>query len=202
MKFIRYPIRSAHHKGSVLYRYFFEALSGQDWRGHNFTTMAELIGVDDKGEYVTTRKGFYKAGDPKGGKDVAKLTKYGGKRGPISPEQIPSYLMSQIKGTTPVQVQQMIGMATGETDAFDGITRSLGLNTGSTYPNEKKLKKEFSEEYVRAIENKQPLAKLRKKVRDYNEKQKDRGKEALPITWGDIKKKAVKQIKANRAKRR
>ena len=200
MKFVRYPIRSAHHKGSVLYRYFFEALSGQDWRGHSFTTLPEILGVDDKGEYATDKKGFYKAGDPKGGKDIARLTKYGGKRGPISPEQVPSFLMAQIKQTTPVQVQQLIGMATGETDAFDGISRSLGLNTGSTYPNPKKQRLEWVDEYVKAIEAKEPLSDLRKKVREYNNMQKIQ--EEDPITWGSIKTKAVKQIKLNRAKRR
>jgi len=54
LKFLVHPIRSAHHKGSVLYKFFHEALTGVDWAGRRFTKADELTGHDyQKGLYKT-----------------------------------------------------------------------------------------------------------------------------------------------------
>jgi len=190
LKFIRHPIRSLHHKGSVIYGTFHEAMAGTDWKGHRFTTLSELVGVDDKGVYLTTTK-THKKGDPKGGRLAGKLTIYGGK-GPLSPEQIPSYIASQLIGVQPIQVQNLIAMLTGEVAAFDGIARSLGMHTGTTYPTRKSIREEFIEEYIKLRKTKKSLKNLREKVKKYNLKHKENEEET--ISWKSIGKAGYKRI--------
>jgi hypothetical protein len=48
--------------------------------------------------------------------------------------QIPSYLISQGRGVTPIQVQNAIGWAVGEINWFDAISKGAGFYTSSTYP--------------------------------------------------------------------
>ena len=144
LKFIIHPIRSAHHKGSVIYKMFHEALVGVDWAGRRITTASELFGVDyDKGYYKTTRKGRYKKGDPKFGKLKGKTVTYdwGGKKGPISYEQIPSYMLAQVKGIQPVQVQNLIGWVAGSMEGFDTTLNSLGVSLKTTYEKGAEKKK-------------------------------------------------------------
>jgi len=142
IKFILKPLVSAKHKGSVLFKMFFEALTGTDWRGRRFTTYKELIGADkEKGYYKTTRKGKYKAGDPKFGKLKGQTVVWDYKKrgGTITYDQIPSYIISQAEGATPVQVQNLISWITGEMAGFEAGGRSLGLRVSVGY--EKKNKK-------------------------------------------------------------
>ena len=161
LKFAIDPLRSAHHKSSIISGMIFESLSGEDWAGRSFTTVDELLGVDDKGIYQKTvkphkkgdpvynEKGYYtgkeykttvteekayKKGDPKGGKDKGKLVKWnfgGGK--PVSYETIPSYTLSQVKGSQPVQLQNFIAWHIGEMEAFDAILNSAGVGVKTTY---------------------------------------------------------------------
>jgi hypothetical protein len=128
------PIRSAKHKGSPLARMFMEAFTGSDWKGDGFTTASELFGTDDKGYYKNDGPG-YRAGDPKGGqlrgKFVSRTTKPGVLSvsvGDPSETQLISYLASQVKGSTPVQVQEFFAVLEGQRTAFDGIARSIGLH--------------------------------------------------------------------------
>lgn len=139
IKFILHPFRSAHHKGSVIYKMFYEALSGTDWAHRRFTTISEILGIDKgKGYYKTTRKGYYKKGDPKWGKLKGQtVTWRTGKKGPLSYERIPSYLISQFKGIQPVQIQNLIAWIMGEMEAFDAIGKSAGLRIATTYEEEK-----------------------------------------------------------------
>ena len=195
LKFIRHPIRSLHHKGSVVYGTFHEAMSGTDWKGQKFTTLQELIGIDDKGVYLTTTK-KHRAGDPKGGKLAGKLVTYGGK-GPISLEQMPSYMVSQLIGIQPIQIQNLIAMLTGEVAAFDGIARSLGMHTGTTYPTTKSIREDFIEEYINLREGRKSAVNLQKKVRKYNLKHK--GNEI--IKWPNIVEGAKKRQDAKKAKK-
>jgi len=115
-KFITHPVKSAHHKGSVVYGAGHEALVGADWAGRKFTTFEELL---DTGETVKWGPGS-----------------------PISYEQFPAYALSQIIGMQPIQVQNFIGWANGEIDEFDAISRSLGIRTtrGYSEPQSNKLK--------------------------------------------------------------
>ena len=137
------PIRSlavsAKYKGSVATRILADGITGKDWAGREFTTMAELLGIDDKGKYKNNRKGYYKKGDPKGGKLKGKLTKWsmGGIK-PIGLDQIPSFLIYEAESSMPIQVQNAIGYLSGQVDAFDAISKSLGVHTSTTYPPKKK----------------------------------------------------------------
>ncbi len=107
LKFVTDPIRSLHHKGSVISGVGQEALSGVDWAGRKFTTLGELI---ETGETVKFGQG-----------------------GAISWEQFPSYVLSQLKGFQPVQIQNILAWAAGEMEAFDAFTNSLGLGVRTTF---------------------------------------------------------------------
>ena len=134
MKFILHPIKSAKHKGSVLFNFFYDAVTGTDWAGRRFTTLPELIGQDkDKGLYKTSRTGKYKKGDPKFGKLKGKTVTFDYKRHPLTYEQTPSYLVNKLKGVQPVQVQNGISWMMGEMEGFDALANSLGLGITSTY---------------------------------------------------------------------
>ena len=113
-KFITDPFRSAHHKGSVIFGTFYEAISGADWAGRQFTDLEELLAT---GETVKWGPGH-----------------------PLSYPQIPSYILSQIIGTQPVQVQNLLAWLAGEMEGFDAITNSLGLGTSTTYNLSEKAK--------------------------------------------------------------
>ncbi len=141
LKFILHPFRSLKHKGSVISRFFLDAITGRDWAGRKFTTLSELIGIDDKGVYKTTRKGKYEKGDPKGGKLKGRLVeKFSfGSTDPITYDRIPSYLLAMARSSMPIQIQSMLSYLSGEMDAFDALTRGLGFMTARTF--EKKEEK-------------------------------------------------------------
>jgi len=185
MKFIFHPVRSAHHKGSVVYRTFHEAMAGTDWKGHRFTTIPELLGVDDKGYYLTNTKD-HRIGDPKGGKLAGKSVTFGGKKGPIEPGQFASYLVSQAKGVQPIQIQNFMAYLQGEIEGFDAISRSLGIHTASTYSAEegvegdwkkhKRRLKEIHAQYVRSETKAAFLKEHRADVVAYKRSGKQQGK--------------------------
>jgi hypothetical protein len=141
IKFVRDPFGSAKHKGSIFSRIFLEAATGENWRGKKFTTASEWWGSDDKGVYKTTRKGKYRRGEPKGGKLRFNLTKWEfGGGGAIKYDQVPSFTMHQALNSMPVQGQQAVNFIIGEMDAFDSITKGLGLYTSSSTPKKSKKK--------------------------------------------------------------
>ena len=107
MKFMRDPIRSAHHKGSVVYSLFHEMFAGVDWKGHRFTDLRELT---ETGKTVTWGPG-----------------------GTISFKKLPSFAISQLIGMQPVQIQNLVSWWLGEMESFDAIGNSLGLGITSTY---------------------------------------------------------------------
>lgn len=199
MKFIAHPIRSAHHKGSVMYRLFHEAMAGTDWKGHRFTTISELIGVDDKGVYVTTRKGKYEAGEPKGGKLRGKTTTmdFTGRKGPIEISQLPSFAIAQFKGIQPIQFQNIIGWIQGEIEGFDAISRSSGLHTSSTYPSKKNITDDFVQDWLDAKKD-DSLDLLRERVRQYNNDQKKIGDNGISVEWSSIAKKGLQLYNAGK----
>lgn len=150
VKFIVHPVTSAHHKGSVVYRLFHEALVGTDWRGRGFTNWDELIGIDEKGVYKTTRKG-YKKGDPKGGKLKYQLTKFQlGGGSPLEYGQLPSYTLHELRGLQPIQIQNLIYWLNGEMDGIQAIGKSLGFHMAVTKapPTEKVPKKKEGDEEI------------------------------------------------------
>jgi hypothetical protein len=130
LKFILHPFRSFKHKSSVLGRIAADAAWGADWAGRPFTTWAELLGVDDKGVY----KAGERAGLPKGGKLRGRLVqKQRGAWRPISYETLPSFLLYEARQSLPIPIQQGIGWLAGELDAFDALTKSVGMMTATTY---------------------------------------------------------------------
>lgn len=107
LRLLTHPVRFAQNKGSVLYRTLQEALTGQDWTRREFTTLEELL-------------------------ETGKTVKYG-KGHPIEWNQFPSYILSQVIGTMPVQLENFIRYVNGEMEAFDAIGQSVGAGVVSTY---------------------------------------------------------------------
>lgn len=112
-KFMADPVKSAKYKQSIVGGTIFEGLAGTDWAGRGFTTIEDLL----------------KEGETVG---------WGPKTGPVNWEQFPSYALSQLMGAQPIQVQNMIGYMNGEMDGFDALSKSIGLNTTTTYEKKKK----------------------------------------------------------------
>ena len=161
---VRSLLKSAKYKGSVITRIFADGITGKDWKGSEFTTILELLGTDDKGVYVTSRKGKYEKGDPKGGKLKGKLTKWsmGGVR-PLGLEQVPSFLVYELRQTSPIQVQNGISYLLGQMDGFDAILKGAGAYISSTYdPAEKYQGKSVSE--LKAIRKDYVYARTSRKL--------------------------------------
>jgi hypothetical protein len=148
VKFILYPLRSLKNKGSVITNTAFTVFQGTNWQGKRFTTLPELIGTDDKGLYMTSNKEKgYKVGDPKGGRLKGHLTKWSfGNNGPIQYTEIPSFLLNQLVGWTPVPLQNAIGFSMGDLDAFDALTHGVGFHVGKATTKDK-----FEEDYESAL---------------------------------------------------
>ncbi len=122
VKFLRYPIRSAKNKSSVIGRITLDSLTGTDWRGREFTTYGDLI-----------RNG-----------DTVKSVPFGG--GPINPEQFPSFIIKQAEQSTPIQAQSLIQWLRGEMDGFDALTRGAGILTSTTYPQKQRKRKKVKKQ--------------------------------------------------------
>lgn len=138
LKFMFHPIRSAKHKGSVITKMFLDVVTGEDWAGREFTTFSELIGIDDKGKYVTTsRRQGYRAGEEKGGRLKGALTKYTtGGASPVEYDQALSFILYELRSAQPIQVQSALAFLAGEIDAFDAISKSTGLMTSTKKEDE------------------------------------------------------------------
>lgn len=127
VKFVVHPFISMKHKGSVVSRIMLDMMIGQDWAGREFTTIGELLGITEDG------------------KNSGRLVKYGRSGAkPIEPAQIPSYALYQVRSAMPIPMQNLIAFLGGELDAFDAITKSLGLMTATTYPERKRRPKKIT----------------------------------------------------------
>lgn len=126
------------HKGSVLTRLAADAWNGEDYKGARFTTLPELLGVDEKGTYKTSGPGRV-AGTEKGGRLAGQTVTYkpGEKTGAVNFETLPSFLLNEAKSMTPIQVQNAASWINGEMDGFDAVTRSLGLMESAGKPPQK-----------------------------------------------------------------
>ena len=135
IKFIWDARRSGKHKLSVLGRIAADFFTGEDWAGRKFTSVSELLGVDDKGLYKTTRPGHYYKYQPKGGKLKGRLTAYapgGGKD--FTYANIPSWVLHEARSVLPIPIQQGMAFLSGEADVFDAMSKGLGFMTSTTYP--------------------------------------------------------------------
>ena len=127
VKFVVHPFISMKHKGSVVSRIMLDMMIGQDWAGREFTTIGELLGITEDG------------------KNSGRLVKYGRSGAkPIEPAQIPSYALYQVRSAMPIPMQNLIAFLGGELDAFDAMTKSLGLMTATTYPERKRKPKKIT----------------------------------------------------------
>ena len=117
VKFIVRPGASLKHKGSVVSRTMFDFASGQDWAGRKFTTVGELIGISEDGKLA------------------GRLVKWSrGKAAFLEPSQLPSWFVYEARSAMPIPIQNIIAFASGEAEAFDAITKSVGLMTSTTFP--------------------------------------------------------------------
>ena len=126
VKFIARPGASLKHKGSVVSRIMFDFASGQDWAGRQFTTVGELTGLQEDG------------------KMSGRLVKWSrGKSQFLEPSQLPSWFVYEGRQIMPIPIQNMAAFLSGEMEAFDAITKSMGLMTSTTFPKKKKKGRGF-----------------------------------------------------------
>ena len=136
IKWISDPSRSVKHKGSILARIVGDVATGTDWAQRVFTDWKELLGIDEKGVYQTSRSGEYYAGDPKGGKHKGKLVRpeTWKDEGSLQYGQIPSWLLYELRSVQPIAVQNAMAFLAGEMDAFDAMFKSAGFMVSSGKP--------------------------------------------------------------------
>lgn len=127
------------NKGSVISKIAGQALTSQDWKGEKYTSIDELLGLDDKGLYKNKvkkvingrREVVHHKGEEKGGQLKGHLTKqaYGveDKAAPVNLPEIPSFVLDQVRGMMPTQIQNVWTWGTGESDGFSTVANSIGL---------------------------------------------------------------------------
>lgn len=133
-------------KGSFVSKSANELRSGENWQHKEFTTLDELLGMDDKGTYTKTTTAHdagdispttglpYKRsqeghdeGDEKGGKLGGQITKWPqGVHGGVTSGQLPSYMLNQVRGLMPTAIQNIWQIASGEQDATTGLLNAAG----------------------------------------------------------------------------
>ena len=104
-----HPLKSARHKASVGAGTAIEAFTQADWAGRHFTTFSELI---NEGKTVTWRR------------KKAPETDY---------EMMPSFIINQLIGFTPVKVQNFLADMSGEQEWFESVGNMMGLGIRTTY---------------------------------------------------------------------
>ena len=115
IKMVSHPLLFLQHKGSPLTRFLYEAFAGVNWKGQPYTTAGEFTGAT--------------AGGALKGKIVKE-----GKGGAITWEQMPSFLLGQLRGSVPIPAGNIMGMLLGEMDGFDALTKSSGTMVSSFTP--------------------------------------------------------------------
>jgi len=108
IKFMAVPLKSVRHKSSVLIGMLIELMTKADWAGRRFTTFGEL---------VKTKKTVDWHPDPSH----------------VDFEWVPSYVISQLVGVMPIQIQNLLAAISGEQEWFESVGNSLGLGVRTTY---------------------------------------------------------------------
>ena len=101
--------KSIRHKASVGVGTAIEGLTGEDWAGRRFTAFSELI---SEGETVTW------------GKSESPVTEH---------TMLPSFIINQLIGFTPIQVQNFMAAMSGEQEWFESVGNMMGLGIRTTY---------------------------------------------------------------------
>jgi hypothetical protein len=123
IKFVTHPLQSMRYKSSVIGRLVLELMGGQDFAHRTYTSVGELLGVEQ------------------GGKLRGKTTSWKSKKhaGPIDYDQYPSFLLRQVKSNSPIQVQKVVDFISGEIDGFDTLTQMAGMTTQTTYKKRRQI---------------------------------------------------------------
>jgi len=123
------PLDYLNRKVAVVPRMTHNLLTGENFFGRTYTTAAELLGVDDRGVYKRTHLPDHVAGMKKGGKLAGQTASYASDAspGPVSYEQMPSFLLSQGEASLPIQVQSAIDVMAGQMDGYEAMLRSVGF---------------------------------------------------------------------------
>jgi hypothetical protein len=148
IKFVTHPLQSMRYKSSVIGRLVLELMGGQDFAHRTYTSVGELLGVEQ------------------GGKLRGKTTSWKSKKhaGPIDYDQYPSFLLRQVKSNSPIQVQKVVDFISGEIDGFDTLTQMAGMTTQTTYKKSKRSKAMSKGKSFNAA-NTKALSKARTAVR-------------------------------------
>lgn len=100
------PVQFANAKSSVITKLGLQALTGQDWKGQQFTSINELFGGDHPGQ----------------------LTKFAeGGAHPVTWQQMPSFAIDQVRQMLPIQLQNLAQTAEGETSHVTAFANAVGL---------------------------------------------------------------------------
>jgi len=184
IKFALSPVKSAHHKGSILYSTVYEAMSGGDWRGQEFTTIPELLGMDEKGVYKKT-------GLPKGGKLTGSLTSRKKSTGSIGYEQIPSYAAHRARSVLPIQIQEALKFIQGDADGWDTVLRGLGAHASSGYKSDYVYVSEELDEVEEEALKLKTEGQASRDMKKYHEYRREHAQELRMVA---VRKSTVKQI--------
>lgn len=204
-KFICHPVLSLKHKGSPLIKTMLEGITGEDWKGARFTTFPELLGLDKKDIYLTTKPGKYRIGDPKGGKLRGQLTSWDwSSKGAVEWWQLPSYLLHSLAGFMPIPAQSMRAFLAGEMDGWDAILKSTGFMATSGYSGETSKKEIISlyHEYYKRPPSQRPqgeLLRINQMRLEYNKRAKE-DDELTPIPRSTIRR-HIKAIRISQLKK-
>jgi len=171
IKFVTSTGTSMKHKSSPMFGMFMDFITGTDWKSYKFTSVDELLGIDDKGNYKITTK-YAKKGDPKGGKLKGQVTKWGPGDGWIKWHQAPSFFLYESQRAIPVPLQAMVSMVSGQLTAFDAIPRMIGAQTASTYAGPKGEAETIVDDYIYLEDrnDEHALSKIRDRVKRYNKR--------------------------------
>lgn len=131
------PFAPIDRKGSVALRSIVEFITGSDYSGRRFTTLSELLGIDQPGVYQRrTRLANGEVrypGESRGGKYKGQLSRFSVKTGPLRLDQATSYMMTQGLKFVPLQARGLAEYLTGAKDGFDLTAELLGAKYGRTY---------------------------------------------------------------------
>lgn len=154
-------------KGSYISKGVKDFFTAQNWQGKEFTSLDELLGMDDKGPYMKSTVGHEKgdinqntgepykkaqteheAGEDKGGKLAGELLKWpqggshpvrtGTPTSGFRDSQLPSFILNEVRGLLPGPVVNIWQMAAGENDVANGMANILGTGIVTNKEPQKK----------------------------------------------------------------
>lgn len=126
-KFLRYPGRSLKHKSSPVLGIIDDFFTGTDWKGYEFTTIGDFLGVDQDTALGKMLKSTTSDGELK-----FKTNRYGGS-GTTDFYQYLSFLLYEITSKQPIAAQNIAAVFLNDTHPTEAAARSFGMDVASTY---------------------------------------------------------------------